>query len=148
MGTATANLYETDFYGWIQNQVDAMRAGNLASLDLDHLIEEVESMGKSEKRELESRLEILLMHLLKWQFQPNFRGKSWQMTIMEQRTRISYHLADNPSLTSRIPDTYERTYVLAVLDAVRETGMDKTVFPSKCPWTFEQVMDDSFWPEN
>jgi len=148
MRTAAANLYETDFYGWIQRQVDVMRAGDLASLDLDNLIDEVESMGKSEKRELESRLEVLLMHLLKWQYQPHFRGSSWQFTITEQRIRISYHLADNPSLKSRIPETYERTYALALIDAVKETGLSKTVFPAQCPWTFEQVIDDNFWPED
>jgi len=135
MSTATANLYETDFYGWINQQVDALKAGNLEALDVGNLIEEVEDMGRSEKRELDSWLEVLLMHLLKWQYQPHFS------------TRISYHLADNPSLKSRIPETYERIYALAVMDAVKETGLDKTAFPGQCPWTFEEVMDADFWPE-
>jgi len=147
MSTVTANLYETDFYGWIKSQVDALKAGNLKGLDVDNLIEEVEDMGRSEKREFDSRLEVLLTHLLKWQYQPNFRGRSWQFTVMEQRTRIAYHLADNPSLKSRIPETYERTYALAVIDAVKETGLDKTAFPAQCPWTFDEVMDEDFWPE-
>jgi len=148
MSTATATLYETDFYGWIQRQVDALKTGNLEALDVDNLIEEVEDMGRSEKRELDRQLEVLLMHLLKWQYQPHFRGRSWQFTVMEQRTRISYHLADNPSLKNRIPETYERTYALAVMDAVKETGLDKTAFPAQCPWTFEEVMDEGFWPES
>jgi len=145
---STARLYETDFYGWTQSQVSAMRDKDLASLDLDNLIEEVESMGKSEKRELESRLEVLLTHLLKWRYQPNLRGKSWQFTIVEQRKRIDYHLKENPSLKARIPELYENTYAFAVIDAVKETGMEEKVFPAQCPWTFYEVMDGDFWPES
>jgi len=147
MSTATDQLYETDFYGWIQRQANTLRARDFAALDLDNLIEEIESMGKSEKRELENRLEILLMHLLKWRHQPTFRGKSWQLTIKEQRRRITSHLRENPSLKSFIPETYEETYGYAVLDAAKETGMDESVFPTQCPWTFEQVMRPDFWPE-
>jgi len=144
----SATLYETDFYGWTQSQVEAMRAGNLVGLDLDHLIEEVESMGKSEKRELESRLEVLLTHLLKWQYQPNFRGKSWQLTVKEQRKRIAYHLEENPSLKARMPTACEKLYAFAVMKAVKETGMDESVFPAQCPWTFDQAVDENFWPES
>jgi len=88
MSTETARLYETDFYGWVQNQAGALRVGNFASLDLDNLIEEIEDMGKSRQRALESRLEILLMHLLKWQFQPEMKGPSWHFTIDEQRAHV------------------------------------------------------------
>jgi len=147
MSLATATLYETDFYGWTQRQVDAMRAGNLADLDLNNLIEEVESMGKNQKKELESRLEVLLMHLLKWRYQPNLRGRSWQLTIIEQRKRIAYHLEENPSLKSRIPEAHNRSYAFSVMDAVKETGMADSIFPEQCPWTFEQVMNPDFWPE-
>jgi len=147
MNTATARLYETDFYGWIQSQTDAMRAGNLASLDLDHLIEEIESMGKSQQRALESRLEILLMHLLKWQFQPALKGPSWRFTIEEQRARIARLLQKNPSLASHVQDALEEAYDFAVRLAVKDTGMEKTVFPTQCPWTFEQAMHPEFWPQ-
>jgi len=147
MSTAIATLYETDFYGWIQRQVAAMRSGNLANLDLENLIEEVESMGKSEKRELESRLEVLLMHLLKWQFQPEMKGPSWHFTIEEQRERIAKHLKENPSLKSRIDSVLEEAYRFAVRLAVKETGLKKTTFPAQCPWTFEQAVDNQFWPE-
>jgi len=148
MRLAAPTLYETDFYGWTQQQANVLKAGDFASLDLDHLIDEIESMGKSEKRELESRLEVLLAHLLKWQFQPNFRGKSGQLTVIEQRKRIAYHLIDNPSLKSRIPEMYDRIYVFAVIRAVKETGMDESTFPNECPWTFDQVLDADFWPES
>jgi len=146
MSTATAQLYETDFYAWIQSQANALRARNISDLDFKNLIEEVEDMGKSEQRELESRLEVLLAHLLKWQFQPERRGSSWESTIEEQRKRIARHLTKNPSLKSLVPEVYEETYDYAVLKAVKETDMHKTVFPTQCPWAFEQAMDNDFWP--
>jgi len=124
-----------------------MRAGNFASLDLDQLIDEIESMGKSEQRELENRLEVLLMHLLKWQYQPNFRSKSWQLTIKEQRKRIIRHLAKNPSLHNFAAEIYQETYEYAVLAASRETGMDEASFAPQCPWTFGQALDADFWPQ-
>jgi len=147
MNTASSRLYDTDFYGWIQQQANTLRAGNFAALDLDNLLEEIESMGKSEKRELESRMELLLMHLLKWWFQPERRSASWEATIIEQRKRVAKHLRENPSLKNVLADTYEEAYDYAVLAAVKETDMDKTTFPAECPWTFEQAMDADFWPQ-
>jgi len=145
---STNQLYETDFYGWTQHQANALRAGNLAKLDLDNLIEEVESMGKSEKRELASRLEVLLTHLLKWKFQAEKRSVSWELTIEEQRKRIARHLQENPSLKSLTPETCTETYDYAVLAATKETKLHRSVFPKQCPWTFEQAMDNDFWPES
>jgi len=148
MGTATASLYETDFYGWIQRQTATLRARNFAALDLENLIEEIDSMGKSEKRELESRLEQLLMHLLTWQYQPARRGASWQASIREQRNRITDHLAENPSLKPQLPQAQVKAYRYAVQGASDETGLAESTFPAACPWTFGQVMDDGFWPEH
>jgi len=145
---STSPLYNTDFYGWTQHQAAALRSGNFTALDLDNLIDEVESMGKSEKRELESRLEILLMHLLKWQYQPDFRSTSWQASIIEQRYRVADHLQENPSLKAGLADTCQKAYRYAVLGAVKETGIGKIMFPLDCPWTFEQAMDADFWPGN
>jgi len=147
MSTVTATLYETDFYGWTQRQADTLRAKKISDLDFENLIEEIESMGRSEQRELESRLDLLLMHLLKWQYQPNLRSKSWELTIEEQRRRIKRHLRKNPSLKSLVPESYEESYGDALLEAAKETGFSKTAFPTQCPWTFEQVIDDCFWPE-
>jgi len=147
MSTATAQLYETDFYGWIQNQVGILRARNLADLDVDNLIEEIESMGKSQKRALTSRLEVLFMHLLKWQFQPALKGPRWRFTIEEQRVRIVEHLDENPSLKSAIPACVEVAYRHAKRLAARKTGIDETQFPVQCPWTFEQTLNPDFWPE-
>jgi len=144
---STATLYDTDFYGWIRCQLAALRTGRLADLDMENLIEEVESMGKSEKRELESRIELLLMHLLKWAYQPERRGASWEATVKAQRRRLAQHLQENPSLKSLVPDIYKKTYGYAVLDAVRETGMAESVFPATCPWTFDEATDADFWPQ-
>jgi len=114
---------------------------------LENLIEEVESMGRSEQRELETRLEILLMHLLKWVFQADYRGTSWELSIEEQRRRIVDHMAKNPSLKSKLEDTYRTAYGYAVLSAAKETRLSRSTFPAQCPWTFEQIIDDAFWPE-
>jgi len=147
MSTVSARLYETDFYGWIQQQAGVLKAGSFASLDLDNLIEEIESMGKSHQRALESRLEILLIHLLKWQYQPTRRTPGWAHTIREQRRRIAGHLKKNPSLAPRIPEVFDEAYDYAVPAASAETGMKETVFPKQCPWSFEQTMDEDFWPQ-
>jgi len=148
MNTATARLYETDFYGWVQNQAGVLRAGNFASLDLDNLIEEIEDMGKNRHRALASRLEVLLAHLLKWRFQPKRKGNSWEFTIKEQRKRIALLLKKNPSLTSVLDEAFEEAYEFAISSAAQETGIDESTFPSQCPWTFEQAIDTNFWPES
>jgi len=147
VSSTSARLYDTDFYGWIQNQAAMLRGRDFAAIDLDNLIEEVESMGRSEKRELENRVELLLMHLLKWAYQPNFRSRSWQLTIKEQRRQVARHLRDNPSLKSLMPEIHEEAYQGAIFSAAKETGMDEAMFPAQCPWTFEQAMDAGFWPE-
>jgi len=148
MNTSTTRLYETDFYGWIQSQAESMRSGDLAGLDMENLIEEIESMGKSQQRALESRLEVLLAHLLKWQFQPTLQGPSWRFTIEEQRARIARLLEKNPSLKRHVPEAFEEAYGFAVRMAARETGMGSGSFPSRCPWTFGQATDPDFWPED
>jgi len=147
MSAASLQLYDVDFYAWIQQRANVLKAGDFDRLDMDNLIDEIESMGKSEKRELESRLEVLLTHLLKWQFQPDFRGKSWQLMIKDRRKRITKHLKENPSLKSVIPETYVEMYDYAVTAAAKETGLDESIFPAECLWTFDQAMDASFWPD-
>jgi len=147
MNTATAQLYETDFYGWIQHQVDSLRVRSLSNLDFDHLIEEIDSMGKSLQRELASIFEVLFSHLLKWRFQPKFKGTSWELTIDEQRDEIAELLSDNPSLMSKLDDAITRGYRHAKRAAMKETGIDQSTFPALCPWTFEQAMNPHFWPD-
>jgi len=147
MNTPSAPLYEADFYAWIQQQANTLKAKDFASLDLDNLIDEIESMGRSEKRALENRLEALLIHLLQWKYQLDFRGVSGQASIKEKRSRIADHLNESPSLKNHLPEAYDQAYDYAVLGAVRETNMDESTFPTQCPWTFDQAMDADFWPE-
>jgi len=147
MNTATAQLYDTDFYGWIQNQAGVLRAGNFASLDLENLIEEIEDMGKRQKQELLSRLTVLLAHLLKWQYQPTLQSKSWVATIKVQRLEIKEHIDDNPSLKYLLDETVAKAWRRALIMAESETGRLASTFPTLCPWSYEQAIDPNFWPE-
>ncbi|NEX23582.1 DUF29 domain-containing protein [Thiorhodococcus mannitoliphagus] len=140
------SLYELDFYAWSNEQVSLLRAGKLREADIANIIEEIESMGRSERRELVNRLVVLLLHLLKWRFQPALRGNSWRLSIKEQRIRLASHLADNPSLQSKLDEAILEAYRLAAIEAERETGLSESSFPSDCPFSFEQLMDHSFWP--
>ncbi len=141
------SLYERDYYAWSNEQVALLRAGKLAEADIGNIIEEIESMGRSERRELVNRLVVLLLHLLKWRYQPAFRGQSWRLSIKEQRIRLTAHLADNPSLKSRLDDAMLEAYRLAAIEAERETGLSESHFPAVCPFSFDQIMDDAFWPD-
>ena len=141
-------LYDQDFFAWANEQARLLRAGKLSEADIGHIAEEIESMGRSEKRELVNRLSVLLMHLLKWRFQPSARGTSWRLTIEEQRDRLADHLLDNPSLKATLDASIASGYKLAILGAARETGLDRAAFPAACPWSFEQLMDQDFWPEH
>ena len=141
------DLYEQDFYAWANEQSALLRAGKLSSADIDNIAEEIESMGRSEKRELISRLSVLLLHLLKWRFQPNLRGASWRLSVEEQRYRLASHLKDNPSLKAKLGEAIAEGYDLAVIGCARETGFAKQSFPATCPWSYEQMMDPAFWPE-
>jgi len=142
-----SGLYERDFYAWANEQAALLRSGQLSVADIEHIVEEIESMGRTEKRELVSRLAVLLMYLLKWQFQPAGRSVSWQLTIKEQRRKVARHLADNPSLKVRLSETMVDAYGDAIIAAARETSLPEDTFPAECPWSFEQIMDAGFWPE-
>jgi hypothetical protein len=141
------SLHDQDFYAWTHEQVRLLRAGNVAQADVAHIAEELESMGKAEKRELLSRLVVLLAHLLKWQYQPERRGKSWRNTITTQRLDVADHLTDNPSLRALLGQTIHDAYRRARLVAANETDLENDVFPVACPWPVEQFMDDTFWPD-
>ncbi len=139
--------YERDFYAWANEQAALLRAGNVAAADWEHIAEEIESMGRSEKRELANRLAILLAHLLKWRLQPGFRGASWISTIREQRVRLRNLLLDNPSLKSRLDESFVEAYELAVIAASRETGLAESAFPGSPPFSVAESMDPDFWPD-
>ena len=141
------SLYDQDFFAWANHQARLLRAGKLSEADIDHIAEEIESMGRAEKRELVSRLKVLLMHLLKWRFQPSGHSTSWRLTIEEQRREVVDVLTDNPSLRSKLPEAIGSAYGNAILAAARETGLDRASFPVACPWLFEQIVDAGFWPD-
>ncbi|MBF0175642.1 MAG: DUF29 domain-containing protein [Magnetococcales bacterium] len=134
-------LYEHDFYAWANEQAALLRAGKLALVDIDNIAGEIESMGREEKRELVHRLAILLLHLLKWQFQPTHRGQSWRLSIANTRDDITDHLADNPSLKSHLANAVGSAYRRACRVAAAETGYSENTFPEVCSWPFERLMD-------
>jgi uncharacterized protein DUF29 len=144
---ATDDDYDRDFYAWANHQAPLLRAGKVAEADLAHIAEEIESMGRTEKREMVSRLTVLLLHLLKWRFQPNLRSRSWRLGVAEQRIQVTSHLADNPSLKSLTAAAIADAYRVASLVAQRETGLDAGAFRAICPWSFDQIVDDAFWPD-
>lgn len=138
--------YNEDFYAWVTHNTKLMREGRIAEIDVEHIAEELESMGKSEKRELVNRLAILLSHLLKWEIQPGLRGNSWKYTVKEQRIKISDLLEESPSLNHELEEKIEHVYEQAVIRAVRETGLEEDKFPKKCPFSLSECLDDSFFP--
>jgi hypothetical protein len=144
MGTS----YEKDVVAWAKEQVALLRAGELSAIDVEHIAEEIEDVGKSEQRELASRMTVLLAHLLKWQCQAKYRGKSWTRTIAVQRKDVAYVLNEAPSLRGKFNDAQwlDVVWSKAVLSAENETELEG-VFPESCPWTIEQVLDPAFLPE-
>ena len=143
---ASANLYEKDFYAWTQEQAGLVKSGAFNKLDITHLYEEIEDMGNRHADEIESRLAVLLMHLLKWEYQPGHKTKSWYTTIVEQRSRINLRLKKMPSLKTKLPDLFIDAYEMAVKDACAETGMIRGVFPDQSKWSLNQVLDEDFFP--
>jgi hypothetical protein len=141
-------LYEQDFYDWTQKTAALIRARTWDALDGEALAEEMESLGRSEKRELEHRLEVLVMHLLKWRYQPDYRTQShsWYDTIREQRSQLARLLRDNPSLRPQVSTFLIESYPEARQRAIGETRLDTGLFPQDCPWTPEDVLDPGFWP--
>ena len=140
--------YNKDFYAWLMKNADLLRQHKFNEVDIEHVAEELESMGKSEKRELTSRLTVLLAHLLKWKFQPALRSRSWKNTILTQRIDISELLEDSPSLHYELGERIVIAYEKARLSAEDETGIDKNNFPESCPFTFEQLLKKDFLPED
>ena len=165
-------LYDEDFYAWTKEQAALLRLGAIQDLDLTHLAEEIESLGKSEMRALESHLEVLLLHLLKWQYQPGGRltGHSWYDTIVEQRRQIARLLRDNHTFHTAIPQVLDDVYPSARQRAAVQMGeqgplapphergpverrplapqelVRRSLLPQTCPWKHPQVLDPDFWP--
>jgi ribosomal protein L29 len=142
------DLYDADFYTWTQEQARLLRERRWADLDLENLIDEVASVGSSEKREIRNRLVGLLAHLLKWKYQPAHRGASRRSTIREQRQQLAEIVEASRSLAGYLKQQAVERYVGATLRAAEETGIAIGVFPKDCPFTAEQVLDPDFFPED
>lgn len=143
----TANLYEIDFVAWTEQTVQLIRGGQFGQVDWEAVIEEIESLGRSDRRELKSRLEVLLQHLLKWQYQSNLRSGSWRNTLDEQRHRIEDLLQESPSLKSYPESVLAECYRRGRSFASNETELHLATFPAECPYTITQILDTEFFPE-
>lgn len=140
--------YETDFHAWAMHNARLLREGKLNQLDIEHIAEELEGMSASERRELLNRLQVLLLHLLKYQYQPERRGKSWLLTISHQRTAIERLLEQSPSLKTLLDTgTLTKVYGKAVRDTVIETDLERHLFPVECPYRLEQILDEDWLPD-
>lgn len=137
---------ERDFAQWIDEQAELLRVRDFERLDLIHLVEEIEAMGENLKRELGSRLEVLMLHLLKCEFQPARKSSSWTETIDEQRSQIIRLLKQSPSLKRPFDEYAHDAYRTAVNRASRTTGLAKSMFPKDLPYTREQLLDGDFVP--
>lgn len=142
--------HDEDFYGWAMANASLLKQGKYQEVDMDKIIEEMETLGRSNKRELISRLGVLIAHLLKWHYQPDMREpsrKSWKGTIERQRIEIDDLLGENPSLKSRIQETMPKAYKYALSILEEETPIDLKLLPDHCPYTFEQLIDETFFPK-
>ena len=140
------SLYETDYVAWLEEQVAHLRAGRLSALDVQNVADELESLMKSERRQLRNRLEVLVHHLLKWDHQPHQRSNRWRATVQEQRTRIRVLLDDSPSLKQDVPIFMAERYATARRNAAAQTGLPLDTFPESCPFTVDEILNDEWLP--
>lgn len=139
-------LYDRDFYAWTQQQSALIRDGHWDEIDRDNLREEIESLGKQQRQELRNRLGVLIGHLLKWQYQPQNRSRSWLSTIRLQRLEIVDLLDDNPSLKPYLEDAIDRAYLKGLAIAIDETNLSDRIFPSICEYSLDNILDAQFYP--
>ena len=138
--------YDDDLVAWALANADLLRKGQLSQIDADHLAEELEDLGKSERRALCSHIRVLMMHLLKWQFQPGLRGASWRLTIANARREVQVILEDSPSLRRVTATCLEKEYPSARKHAIIEMGLPEDQLPASPPYTIDQVLAEDFWP--
>lgn len=138
--------YDQDFYAWVTENASLLRQGQLNKIDIENVAEELEAMGRSEKRGLVSHLSVLIAHLMKWQFQEKLRSKSWKITIERQRIEINDVLEENPSLKYQIQEIMPKAYKYALNILKEETPLDSSFLPKECPYTFPQMIDEEFFP--
>jgi len=140
------SLYETDFYAWTQEQASLLHKHRWSELDLLNLIEEIQSLGKQQRQELRNRLSVLIGHLLKWEYQPQHRSRSWLATIRVQRRDTLRLLKDNPSLKSHLENALLEAYENGRDLAMGETNLPSETFPKNCRYSLMEILDNSFYP--
>ena len=138
--------YDQDLYAWLTSNAELLRQGRLTEIDAEHIAEELEDMSKSERRAIERYLRVLILHLLKWQYQPSLRSPSWQQSIDNARDEIERRLQDSPSLRPRLGELIAARYGNVRRNAMRETGLPIPTFPESCPFSIVQLLDEEFWP--
>jgi Domain of unknown function DUF29 len=138
----TTTLYDQDFYAWTQRQIELLQVQQWNQVDIENLIEELDSLGKQQRQELRNRLGVLLGHLLKWRYQPEGRSRSWTGTIREQRRRIKEHLTDNPSLNSYLAEAIKRGYQDGLDLMEKETPLNPKYLPQSCPFSEAEIFDE------
>jgi Domain of unknown function DUF29 len=141
------NTYSTDVNAWIKSTIDLLREKRWNEIDIDHLIEEVEDLGKSERRGITSQLTRLLLHLLKWQYQPQRRSDSWLDSITDARTQIELAIEDSPSLTSHPTEQLADCYKRARRQAAQQTNLDLSIFPLTCEYDLKLVLTENWLPD-
>jgi len=140
-------LYETDFNQWLAQQIQVLQAGQINQLDRENLIEELTGLAASDKRSIRSYFRVLLLHLLKWQYQPERRSDSWRVSIRDCRRSVDLILEDSPSLRSFLPEAIPKSYKPALEDAADETQKSLDTFPASCPYPLEQLLDIHYLPK-
>jgi hypothetical protein len=140
-------LYEQDFFQWTQEQARLLREKHFASIDIENIAEELETLGRSQKREIENRLNVVLIHLLKWMYQPSRRPRSWISTLREQRRQLAREMTDSPSLRGYPASILAEEYEAARLKASDEADLPLETFPEECPFRIEDVLDADFLPD-
>jgi hypothetical protein len=138
--------YDSDFYLWSSGQAALIREGKFDQLDIENVAEEIESLGRSDRNSLASQMRRLLARLLKWQFQPTRRSKSWRLSIYSARDEIKVIVDDSPSLNDALSSGLDKAYLSAKKRAALETGLSAASFPDKCPYSPQQVLEEDFWP--
>ena len=141
--TEAKNLYDQDFYQWLQETSHLLEEGKFNQVDIHNLVEELQTMGRSEKRAIKSNLIVLLHHLLKWEYQPGKQGSSWVYTIREHRRRIKDLLKDSPSLSNYLVEALDECYEEARYRASRDTKLEIITFPVKCDSTLENILEQT-----
>ncbi|MWV23818.1 DUF29 domain-containing protein [Methylobacterium sp. 2A] len=140
----TRTHYADDLYTWVQEQVALLRAGRVDALDLDNIAEELSDVGSEQYDKLESAIDVLLAHALKWDHQPERRSRSWSLTIAEQRVRIDRQLRKNPGLKSRIAEAVSEGYRLGRIRAAREMKRSLKSLPADCPYSWDEILNRPF----